>query len=165
VLDRTQLGRDGSVTMLEVHDASGIVRRVLVGASNGSSPRLLLELGVQSSDLPLAKTLDADRVTEDRNDTLEMLKEMVSTRESNTHESDTHESDTHESDTRTSETAETAETAGPEPVSTPEPVDITPAMTGRAAVLPFERALNAALDEDPEPQPPRRRRGRWEVIA
>jgi hypothetical protein len=35
----------------------------------------------------------------------------------------------------------------------------------RGSVLPFERVLASTMDEEPNPDKPRTRRGRWEVIA
>ncbi len=78
VLDRTTLGRDGSITMLEVHDSSGTVRRVLIGASNGSSPQMLMELESASP------VLSAEQVSQDKQETLALLEEMMDERDDTT---------------------------------------------------------------------------------
>jgi len=187
VLDRTTLGRDGSITMLEVHDSSGIVRRVLIGASNGSSPRMLMELESTTS------ALSAEQVSQDKQETLALLEEMIDERHDTptqphlveastltpaTSESDfnarlneavTVQSDTEREEARVSE-LERLLSEPPLPAATitrPSPGEyIEPSDPKRhGSVLPFERVLAATMDEEPDPDRPRPRRGRWEVIA
>ena len=187
VLDRTTLGRDGSITMLEVHDSSGTVRRVLIGASNGSSPRMLMELESTSS------AIDAEQVSQDKQETLALLEEMMGERGDTTPqphlvEAPTLQPVTNDSDFNTrlneavsgpgdlereearvseierllSEPALPAATiTRPSPGEHAEP---TPPKR-HGSVLPFERVLAATMDDEPDPDSPRPRRGRWEVIA
>ncbi len=187
VLERTNLGRDGSVTMLEVHGSDGSVRRVLIGASTGSSPQMLMEL--EATEAP---ALNAEQVSQDKQQTLDLLNEMMGERQSKPSApqlvdvssfqpvsvdadfdarldeavgptaSEGVQSTTPAEPARTvASTLPTATITRPDESAAPQ----APKGKRSASVLPFERVLAATMDEEPDPETPRPRRGRWEVIA
>jgi|GEM_PF-7047722 len=191
VLERTNLGRDGSVTMLEVHGSDGSVRRVLIGASTGSSPQMLMEL-----ETIAAPALDAEQVSQDKQQTLDLLNEMMGERKDQPSTPQLVDVSSFQPvsvdadfDARLDEAVGPTASEGAQNMTTAdapsEPVRVAasqlptatitrptetaapqaPQGKRSASVLPFERVLAATMDEEPDPEAPRPRRGRWEVIA